>query len=168
MGEFWNAAVFKKQNTVNVQEVLKKLAEGDNRFELIPEECKFHDCEGGTAIEFNDHCIAFDEMAAALSQSLEGPVLVCDIYDGDYWDYWLYKSGKELSRFMTIPDYFEELDDQEKEQWCGNAELLSAEFGCPAEPLADYLCFWDETMPDKDTWEVLDFLRDLGFALEED
>lgn len=167
MGVFWNGAVLKKQDMVDIQEVIKELAEGDNPFRILSEECFFYDCEGGTAVVFNDGSIGFEALAEALSLRIEGPVLVCSIYDGDYWDYYLYKAGKELNRFMTLPDYFEEVDDKEKERWRGNAELLSEEFGCPAAPLAPYLHFWEES-GEEDPWEVLDFLSALGFAIEED
>ena len=167
MGVFWHAAVFKKQDTIDVQALVRQLAEGENEFDILPDECGFAECEGGTAVVLNDFCRAFDGLAKVLSQKLEGPVLVCDIYDDDFWDYYLYKEGRELDKFSTVPDCLEAIPDEEWEHWRGNAELLAEEFGCPAEPLSEYLQFWGEDNW-SDPWEVWDFLKALGFALPED
>jgi len=149
-----------------VQTLIRQLAEGKNEFHILPDQCKFTDCEGGTAVELKEYCYAYDGLAKALSQKLEGPVLVCDIYDDDCWDYWLYKEGRELDKFSTVPGCPDEIPDEEWEFWRGNAALLAEEFGCPAKPLSEYLHFWDED--GGDAWEVLYFLRDLGFALADD
>ena len=113
MGVFWHVAVLKKQSRVDVQEVLKELAAGENEFELELSACSAVECDAGVIIWFNDFCLAFDMLAKALSEKFEGPVLVCDIYDDDYWDYFLYKDGRELDKFMTVPDCFEELPEEE-------------------------------------------------------
>ncbi|MDE7029934.1 MAG: hypothetical protein K2P63_08145 [Lachnospiraceae bacterium] len=166
MGVFWHVAVFKKQNKVDVWEVVRQLAEGDNEMEIVPQECAVYECESGTCLMLNAFCLAFDRAAKTLSQILEGPVLVCDIYDDDYWDYFLYKDGRELDKFMTVPDYFEELADEEWEQWRGDAALLAQEFCCAEKPLSGYLRFWGED--GGDTWEVVYFLEALGFEIPDD
>ena len=81
MGVFWHVAVLKKQSQVDVQEVLKELAAGENEFELELSACSAVECDAGVIIGFNDFCLAFDRLAKALSEKFEGPVLVCDIYD---------------------------------------------------------------------------------------
>lgn len=166
MGVFWHAAVFKKQNQVDVQEVVAQLAAGENEFDIELDKCSFDVCEAGIVVGFNDYCLAFEGLAKALSEKLEGPVLVCDIYDDDYWDYFLYKEGRELDKFMTVPDCFEEIPEEEWEHWRGNAALLAQEFGCPAEPLSEYLRFWDDD--GGDAWEVVGFIEALGFEIPED
>lgn len=166
MGVFWHVAVFKKQDKVNLQEVIRELAEDGNEFKIVPEECYFFDCKAGTVLGLNDFCLAFDGMAKALSQRLKGPVLVCDIYDDDFWDYYLYEKGVELDKFMTVPDCLEEIPDEEWEQWRGNAELLAEEFDCEVEPLSELIRFWGED--EGDAWEVMDFLEALGFEFPEE
>ncbi|MDE6363579.1 MAG: hypothetical protein K2L86_04830 [Lachnospiraceae bacterium] len=166
MGVFWHAAVLKKQNRVDVQEVLGQLAVGENEFGLELDECIVHECEAGILIGVNDFCLAFEGLAKALSEKLDGPVLVCDIYDDDFWDYFLYKEGRELDKFMTVPDCLEEIAEEEWDHWRGNAALLSQEFGCSEEAVSEYLRFWGEE-DGWDAWEVVDFLAALGFELPE-
>ena len=168
MGVFWHVAVLKKQNQVDVQEVLNELAAGENEFELELDDNAVCECDAGIIIGLNDFCLAFDGLAKALSEKLEGPVLVCDIYDDDYWDYFLYKEGRELDKFMTVPDCFEELSEEEWERWRGNAALLAQEFGCSEEAVSKYLRFWnDDEEGGWDAWEVVDFLEAVGFKLPE-
>lgn len=168
MGVFWHVAVLKKQSRVDVQEVLKELAAGENEFELELSACSAVECDAGVIIWFNDFCLAFDRLAKALSEKFEGPVLVCDIYDDDYWDYFLYKDGRELDKFMTVPDCFEELPEEEWAQWRGNAALLAQEFGCSKEAVSEYLRFWrDDEEGGWDAWEAVDFLEAVGFKLPE-
>lgn len=168
MGVFWHVAAFKKQDKVEIQEVLRELAAGRNEFEIELEACTVVECEAGNVIRLNDFCLAYDGLAKALSEKLEGPVLVCDIYDDDYWDYFLYKEGRELDRFMTVPDCFEEIPAEEWACWRGNAALLAQEFGCPEEAVSDYLRFWrDDEENGWDAWEVVDFLEVAGFKLPE-
>lgn len=166
MGVFWHVAVFKKQDKINMQDIITQLVEDGNEFEIVPEECSFYDCEAGTVLCLNDFCLAFDGVAKALSQRMKGPVLVCDIYDDDFWDYYLYENGIELDKFMTVPDCLEEIPDEEWEQWRGNAELLAEEFGCEPESLSEFIRFWGED--EGDVWEVVDFLEALGFEFPEE
>lgn len=163
MGVFWNAAVFKRQDSVDVQALIGQLAGGENKFHILLEECEFVECEGGTAIILNEYCYVYDGLAEELSQKLEGPVMVCSIYDDDFWDYYLYREGRKLDKFSTVPDCLEEIPDEEWEDWRGNADVLAEEFDCSAETLSEYLSFWDDE--GGDPWEVLYFLRDLGFDL---
>ncbi len=161
MGVFWNVAVFKKQHNVDVWEIVKEFAAGENVFFILLEECELCDCEGGSILSFNEYCYADDKFAKVLSQKLEGPVMVCSIYDDSFWDYYLYKNGMELDKFSTVPDCFEPIAKEEWDQWRGNAALLAKEFGCSAESLSKHLYFWKDEMGD--AWEVVDFLEALGF-----
>lgn len=168
MGVFMHVAAFKKQNQTDVQEVLKALAAGENEFEIEPEECDVAGCEAGDMIWFNDFCLGYDSLAKALSEKLEGPVLVCDIHDDDFWDYFLYKEGRELDKFMTVPDCLEEIPEEEWAQWRGNAALLAQEFGCSKEAVSEYLRFWkDDEEGGWDAWEMADFLEAVGFKIPE-
>lgn len=72
MGVFWHVAVFKKQDEINMQDVIRQLVEDGNEFKIVPEECSFYDCEAGTVLCLNDFCLAFDGAAKALSQRLKG------------------------------------------------------------------------------------------------
>ena len=47
MGVFWHAAAFKKQDKVEIQEVLRELAAGRNEFEIELEACTVVECEAG-------------------------------------------------------------------------------------------------------------------------
>lgn len=163
MGVFWNTAVFKKQNYVDAWEIVKQLASGENEFHILLEKCTLCDCESGTIIGFNEYCHVDGKFAKALSQKLEGPVLVCSIYDDSFWDYYLYKDGQELDKFMTVPDCFEPIAEEEWDQWRGNAAILAKEFDCLEEPLSEHLYFWKDKMGD--AWEVVDFLEALGFKI---
>lgn len=71
MGVFWHVAVLKKQSRVDVQEVLKELAAGENEFELELSACSAVECDAGVIIWFNDFCLAFDMLAKALSEKLK-------------------------------------------------------------------------------------------------
>ncbi|MDE7478127.1 MAG: hypothetical protein K2M91_09290, partial [Lachnospiraceae bacterium] len=170
MGVFLNAIVCRKQDTVDVQALVSQLAakEQDKEFKNFPEECAVTECQGGISIQLNDYCLEPDGVAKTLSQKLEGPVLAFGIYDDECWYYWLYREGRELDKFSTVPDCMVETDDiEEREQWRGNAALLAEEFGCLEEPLYEYLQFWGDG-DWKDPWEVMDFLEALGFGFEEE
>ena len=57
MGVFWNVAVFKKQHNVDVWEIVKELAAGENVFFILLEECELCDCEGGRHPWPNAGCV---------------------------------------------------------------------------------------------------------------
>lgn len=149
--------------------------------ELIPDECQYQMAQNGIRILFNEACIGHESLASALSRELGKAVMLLYIYDGDYWGYYLYDKGSEIDRFVPMPDYFEEVPEEEKERMKGNADLIAEYFHVDRASIEKYLVFWSEEMMDDysakayeddefgqcEDWQMADFMRKLGYPYEE-
>lgn len=175
MGMFLHTAVWNGRDLDMVHEALEKLSEGENPLQIYPAECELRLCDGGTLVLMNPDCAGYETLAEGLSRELQGAVLVGTIYDGDFWDYFFYDRGEELSRFSSFPDYFEELEEEEWKRWSGNAGILEVYFSCPAARLEPYLRPWTEENEGEKAWDddrfesgdcmqLFDFLARLGFG----
>lgn len=177
MGVFASAAVWRDMDEAWNRRAADAVAAAakDPEFAVRPEKCAIEHCRGGVAVWFNEDCPCDEKLAEFLSKELGGAVLVCGIYDSDFWDYYLFDKGIEKDRFCTIPDYFEEMDKRELRRWKGSAVLLRRYFKCSWK-IAAYLHFWKEDTRGKkacrddeyvngDCWQLCDFLHTLGFDL---
>lgn len=121
-----------------------------------------------------------EETAKEISLKRRCPVLSAYIYDGDYWGYTLYLSGEIQNEFATMPDYFED-SEEVVFRYAANVPLLSQSFAVSAKRIERYLCHWTDAMlegedfayeedefPYGDAWQMVDFLKTLGFQYPED
>lgn len=173
MGIFLETAIIAGRGSFPVKKYLKNLAGGSNRFGIIPEKCIISTSPKGTAVQFNESTQEYEKLAAALSKEAKGAVLLCYIYDGDFWGYCLFDRGQEKDLFRPIPDYFGDISGEEVLKMKGNADILSEVFDVPAARISHYLSFWEDVGEEEkayreDTsgygiWQMEDFIRALEF-----
>lgn len=180
MGLFLETAIIKGRGLFPVKKYLYNITAKDNSYGIVPEECIMLTSKAGTTLQFNEDTTGFEKLASALSKEANGTVLLCYIYDDDFWGYYLYDNGQEKDVFCPIPDYFGDVSEEEVLKMAGNAEVLSEIFNVPSGRVCRYLYFWEDlegnpgekAYPDDkygyDTWQMYDFIKALGFAVPED
>ena len=85
-----------------------------------------------------------------LSAQVGGLVLYLYIYDDDFWGYFCCEDGKLLDEFNPMPDYFEEVSEEERTRVAGNSALIAERFHVPEAEIERYLTAWTEDVPDAD------------------
>ncbi len=177
MGLFLETALIRGRGSFPVKKYLKNLAGSCCSYGIVPEECIISTSQKGTTVQFNSGTHGYEELASALSEEAKGEVLLCYIYDDDFWGYFLYSNGMERDCFCPIPDYFGDVTEEEVIKSAGNAMVLQEVFGVPAARLNRYLCFWEDTEDTKaypedkhgyDVWQSEDFIKALGFTVPEE
>lgn len=180
MGLFLEIAIIKGRGLFPVKKYLNNIATDSNNYGIVPEKCTMVSNKAGTVLQFNEDTTGFEELAARLSEEANGTVLLCYIYDDDFWGYSLYDKGQEKDVFCPIPDYFGDVDEEDVLKMAGNAEVLSKAFNVPSARVCRYLHFWQDLEgnpsgkaypEDKygyDTWQMYDFIKALGFKLPEE
>lgn len=113
---------------------------------------------------------------AKLSSDLGCAVVGLHIHDEDLWKYEFYVSGELQDRFNTRPSYWEEIQNEERAMWKGDAQVVASHWtGLDPESIRGYLIHHDllppehsaKSYPDDvyeigDCWQICDFLRKLG------
>jgi hypothetical protein len=134
--------------------------------------------ESTTTILYPDGFANWDDLSKLLSLELKVPVFSFHIHDGDLWMFVVFDDGKEVAWFNPIPDYWEQIDDAERSRWAGNAESVASFVpGLAAASIERYFVAWTEDILaaqqksyDDDEfaigvdWQLVDFMRRLGFA----
>ena len=180
MGLFLETAIIKGRGLFPVRKYLKNIAANSNNYGIVPEKCIMAANKAGTTLQFNEGTTGFEKLAAGLSKEANGTVLLCYIYDDDFWGYSLYDRGQEKDVFCPIPDYFGDVDEKDVLEMAGNAEVLSEVFNIPSARVCRYLYFWEDLEGNADekaypddqygygTWQMYDFIKALGFAVPEE
>jgi len=178
MGLFLNVLIVRDSKEKNVKQILEKMGDSYSGWNLIPEDCKCQEFSGGTAVLLNEMCASYDGLPRMLSEELCHPVMLCYIYDGDFWGYSLYDNGMELDNFNPIPDYFGDVSEREKKQMAGNSRLIAEYFNVKEDRIKNYLQQWTDELLDSDEkirayeedefcigedWQMADFMKALGF-----
>lgn len=181
MGLFLQTAIITDCNTETAKSVLSKFDKKSiKEMDLDLDACRFQEKNGSVNILFNEYCSGYDGLAQKLSENVDGLVMVLYIYDEDFWGYYLYQNGKHLDTFNPMPDYFEEVDDEERRKFAGNAALVADLFGVAESDISRYLVEWTEDImeecnekayPDDefeqcDCWQMADFMNKLGYPYE--
>jgi hypothetical protein len=126
-------------------------------------------------VEFFD----WDDASRFLSSDLSKPVFSFHIHDGDFWMYDFFVDGVIVDQFNTVPEYWQELEDDERAAWRGSAEVIARHaVGVSAQDIARYLVQWGDGVLDADErrtaydddeyyygddWQLCDLMRRLGF-----
>ncbi|MCC9604525.1 hypothetical protein LOC68_27590 [Blastopirellula sp. JC732] len=120
----------------------------------------------------------WDAASQYLSRVLSTPVFSFHIHDEDLWMYLLFRKGQPIDAFNPIPDYWDDnLSEEEIFYWSGNArQVAQAVPGVASEEIENYLKRWedpdyeemqkayaDDEFAAADCWQLLDFLKKLGF-----
>ena len=148
--------------------------------QLEPAQCRYAVHGTGVSVLLNDDCVGFEGLAETVSVQLGKPVMLLYIYDGDFWGYFLCENGSVLDAFNPMPDYFEEVPEEQKESMRVNAALIADRFHVDPAAIEKYLVFWteedleewDEKVYEDDEfgrgedWQMADFMRRLGYPYE--
>lgn len=136
--------------------------------------CVLSELNGNTSIAYPNDYLEWDDSSAFISRELQAPVFSFHIHDGDLWMYVLYADGLAVDRFNPIPDYWEEIGEEEKTSWKGEAgTIIKYVNQVKKEDIEKYLTFWNtdpeeqqKAYPDdkygNEDWQLLDFMRKLG------
>jgi len=124
-------------------------------------------------------------VSAWLSERLGLPVIELHFLDDVVWGYALYKSGREVDRYSSMPNYWEKLAPEELKRQAGDASVVAAVWpGVTVEEIAGYLtnkevipeadwesrAYLDDQFPVSDAWQLCDFMKKLGldYPFDED
>jgi hypothetical protein len=135
---------------------------------------------GGVTVLYPDAFLGWDAAASHLSEETGMPTFSFHIHDGDLWMYLLFETGEVVDRFNPIPEYWQELDEQECALWGGRADEVARRVcGLTPGAVSRYLVRWgddvlgatqrskaypDDTWFYGDDWQLVDFMRRLGLA----
>ena len=131
-----------------------------------------------TTVLYPDGFTNWDDLSKFLSVELARPVFSFHIHDGDLWMFIAFKDGDEGACFNPISDYWQEIDDDERRRWAGNAPSVASLVGDvdPAS-IERYFVPWteevlatekkayaDDEFAIGSAWQLVDFMRRLGFV----
>jgi hypothetical protein len=134
--------------------------------------------EATTTILYPDGFADWDDVSKFLSVELKKPVFSFHIHDSDLWMFVAFKGGEEVAWFNPMPDYWGDVDDDERDRWSGNAQDVAALVpGLAVESIARYFVPWSEDIVTAEQkayeddafaigvdWQLTDFMRRLGFS----
>ena len=134
---------------------------------------------GGVTVLYPGDFLDWDGAAEYLSKQVQRPVFSFHIHDGDFWMYLLYEDGEIVDQFNPMPDYWKELEDDERLSWKGDAAAIARRIpGLASDHIVKYLKQWNDGMFDSsgrekaypsdrfyygDDWQLVDFMQKLGF-----
>jgi hypothetical protein len=140
--------------------------------------------KNGATVVYPGEFLDWDDASSKLSESLGKPVFMFHIHDGDLWMYVLYEQGEPVDRFNPMPDYWAEVDDDERRSWQGNAVKVAGRVpGLQPDAIARYLIPWSEDARDSlesekaypsdefhycEDWQLVDFMAKLGLNFPDD
>ena len=81
------------------------------------EDARLLESQGGVTLVYPHAFTEWDELSAKLSADLKKPTFSFHIHDGDLWIFVLFVDGEEAVKFNPIPDYWDELEADERDQW---------------------------------------------------
>jgi hypothetical protein len=133
-------------------------------------------CGPNTTVLYPRGFIGWDELSQHLSKELQLPVFSFHIHDGDLWMFILFDKGDKVTQFNPIPEYWEELDPQEKASWAGDAQAVCQHVrGLTPDSIKNYLVEWtedvelsgrkayaDDEFAYGNDWQLTDFMRRVG------
>jgi len=91
-------------------------------------------------------------LAMGLSRGLSTDVFAFLVHDSDFLVYWLYQRGQLADEYNSAPDYFSEVDDETRERYRGNPDVLlplcrpGTTREAVAQALAESSVFAEETL----------------------
>lgn len=81
----------------------------------------------------------YESLAADLSRLLGCAAFLFHLHDGETWLYWFYEAGRELDRFDSVPEFWDEATTSEMTATLGKPGLLAQKLGVDAAAIAPYL-----------------------------
>ena len=116
-------------------------------------------------------------VAAALSESIGLPVIDLHFSDDVVWGYALFQAGREVDRYSSRPNYWEEQSPIEIERQSGDALVVASVWPeVAADVIVEYLtnkeslteeaeesrAYPEDHFSVSDAWQLCDFMRKLG------
>lgn len=178
MGMFLNVLIVQNVTEKDVKSTFQKLSGHCSDWNLVLEECTYQECSGGVKVLLSDMCTGFENIPQEISKELMCPAMLCYIYDGDFWGYHLFDRGSEVDSFNPMPEYFEEISQEEKQRLSGNSKVIAQYFNVDESRIKKYLIQWDEDILDADElpkayesdefgigedWQMADFMKAIGY-----
>jgi hypothetical protein len=177
MGLFLETGILKSCSRQKAEELLRTWA-ATRQSAIIPSDCQMEEQNGGVVMVLNDGSLFEGNEAffKFVSAEIAGPVLSLYIYDGDYWGYSLFSSGREIDEFSPMPNYFEEADEAALQKVKGNSRIVADCFDVPEDRIRNYLVTWTEEMLEGEgkayeedeygyqDWQLCDFMKKLGYT----
>jgi hypothetical protein len=134
--------------------------------------------ESTTTVLYPDGFTDWDALSKFLSLELNKPAFSFHIHDGDLWMFVAFQDGKEVAWFNPIPDYWEQIDDAERNRWAGNPQSVALLVpGLVAASIERYFVPWtdeilaaeqksydDDEFPIGVDWQLSDFMRRLSMV----
>lgn len=177
MGLFLQTVIIPQGNQAEAAAAMEHIANRYPKMELDPATCQYLQRNNGAQILCE--CCGYETLATALSLEIKRPILLLYIYDDDFWGYDLYENGEEIDRFCPIPDYFEEVSEEEAAKSAGDPWCLARYFTVHPEDIQNYLRVWTEELMEEDEkaypedecsqcdcWQMADFMAKLGFPYD--
>lgn len=144
--------------------------------------CVIVESNGNTTILNPFDYLEWDRSAEFISKDLNAPVFSFHIHDGDLWMYILFVNGVSVDQFNPIPNYWEDISEEEIQSWEGNATTVASYVkSVKRTDIEKYLVRWDleteetkKAYPDdefmQEDWQLLDFMKKLGlpYPIEND
>ncbi len=134
----------------------------------------------GVTVLYPGDFFDWDSTTQYLSRRLKKPVFAFHIHDSDLWMYSLYEDGNLVDQFNPVPDYWQELGEDERRAWHGMASEVAKRIpGLAPEQIANYLVTWGDEVFESDErrkaystdrfyygddWQLLDFMSKLGLG----
>ena len=180
MGLFLSALIVQNASEEDVKKSLEKAGNDYPDWYLVSEECQYQKCGSGVKVLLSDMCCGYEDIPKEISEKLMCPVLLCYIYDGDYWGYFFYENGKELDVFKPIPDYFEDISMEQRKHLAGNSEIISKYFNIDNAKIKNYLQEWTEDILEAEEkrayeddefcigedWQMADFMKAIRYSYD--
>jgi hypothetical protein len=140
------------------------------------------ECAGGVTVFYPRGFNDWDGASQFLSRHLGKAVFSFHIHDGDLWMYILYEKGVVIDRFNPLPEYWSQLDEEERRSWLGNASTVASRVpGLVPEQISKYLIQWSDELPQPadqqkayptdeyhygEDWQLVDFMSKIGLDYE--
>lgn len=183
MGMFLQNIILLDCDEKTAKAALKKVEQtsDSSMLELVPDECQFQQFPKGVSVLLNDRCCGYDSLAQVLSKTTMKPVMLLYIYDDDFWGYFFYNKGEVLDVFTPLPDYFETASEKDRQKNSGNSSIIASYFHIDEASIKNYLVPWTDKLEEEDfdarayaddecgqcdCWQMVDFMRKLGFPYE--
>ncbi|MDB5283446.1 MAG: hypothetical protein JWO06_2521 [Bacteroidota bacterium] len=105
--------------------------------------CIIDEDNGNTTVLYPNGYMEWDKSSKFISATLNAAVFSFHIHDGDLWMYILYANGETVDMFNPLPDYWDEVEDEEMESFKGNATVVAKYVpGLSPQNIEKYLVRW--------------------------
>ena len=118
MGAWFDSIHVKAEDSDNVQKVLEQLSRKvDCKFLLGPS------INGWISI-FSNELGRTEPISAVIAELIPHDIFHLMVHDDDVFQYCFYRGGQLIDRYVSCPDYFEEMPEVERQKCEGHPEIF--------------------------------------------